>query len=249
MSTPLNTAREQLQTAGFTHVEALFTERELQTVEHVLDRLVLQTDPSNAKRRRELSGDASGSAVRQPEFSKPTAAAPELRRSRVFAKCQDLAAGLLGGQAHYLFDHAIYKMPRSGAGTPWHQDQAYLGRTVQIQSVHFWIPLQETGTTNGCLRFVRGDDVAALQPHRRAHAANPHVLRTVLDYTQLAVDVPLRKGDVSIHTNLTVHASRANESDAIRKAWIIHFGDKSLWYKRFMQLKEAAGQLTTTFSR
>jgi ectoine hydroxylase-related dioxygenase (phytanoyl-CoA dioxygenase family) len=158
----------------------------------------------------------------------------------VYAKCERAAEALLERRAYYLFDHAIYKMPRSGAATPWHQDQAYLGKSAGIQSVHFWIPLQDTDATNGCLRFVPHSHEAELQPHVSAYAANPHVLRTCSDYSGRAVAVPLRKGDMSIHTNLTIHSSGANESNTVRKAWIIHFGDRPLWYKRMLQLKDLA---------
>jgi ectoine hydroxylase-related dioxygenase (phytanoyl-CoA dioxygenase family) len=224
MSARLNATREQLRSTGFTVIEALFTDGELQAVEDVLDPLVLGADSANARRRRELSANHRGSAVRQPEFSRPTAAVPALRRMGVYAKCEHVATELLGRRVHYLFDHAIYKMPRSGAGTPWHQDQAYLGPSVPIQSVHFWIPLQETDTSNGCLRFVRSRHPAGLQPHIRAYAANPHVLRAAGDYAH-------------------VHSSGVNESNHIRKAWIIHFGDKSIWYKRMMQLRAVTGRL------
>jgi ectoine hydroxylase-related dioxygenase (phytanoyl-CoA dioxygenase family) len=103
--------------------------------------------------------------------------------------------------------------------------------------VHFWIPFQHTDAANGCLRFVPGSHRAALLPHVGAYATNPHVLKT--DYSgTVCREVPLRLGDVSIHTSLTLHASAPNHSNAVRKAWIIHFGDKPMWFKRLMQARE-----------
>ena len=244
----LDTAKAQLRRHGFASLHALFTDSELQAIEEMLDPLVLSASPAYRKSRRELSEDHRAGALRQPEFSRPSAAARALKHTAVYAKCQRVAENFLGGRAHYLFDHAIYKMPRSGAGTPWHQDQAYLGRSVRIRAVHFWIPLQETDTTNGCMRFVAGSHQAELEPHISAYAGNPHVLKTGADYGAVAVDFPLRKGDVGIHTNLTLHSSGPNESNDIRKAWIIHFGDRSIWYKRMMQLRDGAA-LTALGSR
>jgi len=136
-----------------------------------------------------------------------------------------------------LFDHAIYKMPRGSTITPWHQDQAYLGKVPSVRSLHFWIPLQDTNSVSGCLRFVPGSHKNALLPHASAYVGNPHVLSVNLDAIR-AVDVPLHKGDVSIHTSLTLHSAGANRSDAIRKAWIIHFGDKPRWFKHLMKARD-----------
>jgi hypothetical protein len=245
----VDTAKEQLRRLGFAAIEGLFTDHELRAVEDILDRLVLRTDPAYEGRKRELSGEHGAGMFTLPEFSRPTVAMRGLADTGVYKKCQAMAKELLGRRAHYLFDHAIYKMPRSGGGIPWHQDQAYLGTSVQIQSLHFWIPLQETDATNGCLRFIAGSDETGLQPHTSAYTNNAHVLRTSADYREGAIDLPLRKGDASIHTNLTIHSSAPNRSDDICKAWIIHFGDKSIWHKRIMQLKDVAAAAALLLTR
>ena len=88
-----------------------------------------------------------------------------------------------------------------------------------------------------------------VQPHTSAYTNNAHVLRTSADYREGAIDLPLRKGDVSIHTNLTIHSSAPNRSDDVCKAWIIHFGDKSIWHKRVMQLKDVAAAAALLLTR
>jgi len=136
--------------------------------------------------------------------------------------------------------HAIYKMPHSGTETPWHQDLAYLGHFASnIRSLHFWIPLQDTDTNAGALRFVGGSHKWPLLTHVSAYEGNSHVL-TVKEVSALQspLDVPVRMGSMCVHTPLTLHSAGVNTTNRIRKAWIIHFGDKPLWYKHLLKCSD-----------
>ena len=234
----IESAKAAVHTDGFARIEAAFDDMELRAVESLLDPLFFGARRRFRLFRSDLSERGPDDAPIHPEFTRPSLASRQLRRSAVFARCREIASAILRKDAHYLFDHAIYKMPRTGRDIPWHQDQAYLGHTSVIRSLHFWIPMQDTDTASGSLRFVPGSHRKTLLPHVRAFEANGHVLRAdgveELEY----IDVPLRKGDVSVHTNLTVHSSGPNVTDGIRKAWIIHFGDHSIWRKLLIQFSE-----------
>jgi hypothetical protein len=235
-ATPVDAITAAVQAQGFAQVTGLLEEADLRSVEIVLDDLLLTRDPVLPRRRRELASAMAPDRLLTPEYERPSLTVRRLRDSAVYTKCQELASKLLGRRAHYLFDHAIYKMPRSGTDVPWHQDQSYLGSSVRIRSLHFWIPLQDVGLDAGCLRFVPGSHKRAL-PHRRAYEQNPHVLSVACEAVNGSIQVPLRRGDISIHTSLTLHSSGPNDTDAIRKAWIIHYGDRPRWYKHLMKLR------------
>lgn len=239
--------RNALEADGFVAVRQLFKVDDVREVECFLDALLLAPSRATVARRRDLSDTAAASAPRQPEISRPTLGNPRLRRTLVYLTCAELAADLLGGRAHYLFDHAIYKMPRSGTRTPWHQDLAYLGQfAAAIRSLHFWIPLQDTNIENGALCFVAGSHRWPLLGHVPAYATNPHVLTTVATEHLDGQYVALACGDVSIHTSLTLHASGPNQTDGIRKAWIIHFGDTPAWRKHVMKITDRVRQYVTS---
>jgi ectoine hydroxylase-related dioxygenase (phytanoyl-CoA dioxygenase family) len=229
------TAKTELEKHGFARVSRLFAERDLRAIEAIIDSLIFSRNPAYRSFKRDLSDRTAHRAASHPEFSRPTLAARQLKKSAVYLRCWEIAEVLLGSRPHYLFDHAIYKMPRS-AVIPWHQDQAYLGRSGRIRSLHFWIPFQDTDARRGALRFVPGSHKSALLPHTSAYDGNPHVLTAPVPAHETSVELPLRQGDVSIHTNLTLHSSGPNHSDTVRKAWIIHFGNRPNWYKHLMQV-------------
>ena len=242
-SLPMATVRhvprtiESLHANGFVEVDDIFSAAEIDVIEPHLDALVLGSrDRVAMPFRRELSCGTAAATRRQPEVSRPTLLVPQLKRTAVFQKCRELAGLLLGCPAHYLFDHAIYKMPFSATETPWHQDLAYLGEFAsRIRSLHFWIPLQDTDATAGALRFVAGSHSWPLLTHVSAYEGNLHVL-TIKDASGLQpVAVPVRRGGVCIHTPLTLHSAGVNDTSRIRKAWIVHFGDKPLWYKHLLK--------------
>ena len=73
--------------------------------------------------------------------------------------------------------------------------------------------------------------MAALQ----AYQAHPHILRADIAEPAEVVDQPLALGDVGVHTSFTLHCSGPNRTPRLRKAWIIHFGDRPRWFKHFLR--------------
>ncbi|TVP55178.1 MAG: hypothetical protein EA349_09780 [Halomonadaceae bacterium] len=227
--------RSNIEGFGFCAVNGLFTESDLAESEKLIDELMHSSGRVVRKLRREMAENPPEEVWVQPELSRPAMLSTKLRKSPVFETCQTLAANLFEARAHYLFDHAIYKMPRTTATTPWHQDQAYLGEHVHSPSIHFWIPFQQVSEHNGAMRFAT-DQPGHLLPHGPAFASNPHLLAVSAPPTDFH-SANLQRGGASLHTNLTLHGTGPNPSDEIRKAWVIHFGRHPAWHKRVMQLK------------
>lgn len=233
--TQVNLALERF---GFAHLRTVFSVEEIRHVQQALDSLASSQHTGLSIFKREMANCKTGGTFQQQEIIRPLLLNKSLRQSAVFAKCQQLATKLLGAKAHYQYDHAIYKSPRSEAITPWHQDQAYLGSRVVFPSIHFWIPLQKTDSKNGTMKFSERNHTALL-PHAPAFGVKNWPLEASLDEEFRVYEIEAALGDLSLHTNFTLHASGQNHSNEHRKAWILHFSRSSKWHKRWLQLKSS----------
>lgn len=231
----MNNIKNDLENVGFTRIENLFPLSDLDKCESIIDTL-MHTKKFPAKfLKSSMSENPIEVKDQQTEFTRPYSVSISLRKSETFGLCHKIAKEYFNGNAHYLFDHAIYKMPGSQTITPWHQDQAYLGENF-IPSIHFWIPFQNTDINNGAMRFVKNSHLKLI-PHEIAYVQNPHILQAKTIPTNEIYTMNINKGDASLHTNLTLHSTTANNGNHIRKAWIIHFGQKHQWCKHWLKFK------------
>ena len=229
-------ARSHVEGRGFFTCRGALTSNALREVQSVIDRLV---NPRSVVARpflRIQRDPRYPESLLQLDLSHVALLSRTARRSEVLAICRRLAADILGVRAYYLFDHAIYKMPKNHMGTPWHQDQAYLGFNTIVRSVHFWVPFQDTCEENGTLLFA-GRKPEGLLPHKQADPAVCGLLCVSVAPSGPVHVLQAKRGDISIHTNLTLHAAGENYSDQTRKAWVVHFGDRPAWYKYWLQLR------------
>jgi ectoine hydroxylase-related dioxygenase (phytanoyl-CoA dioxygenase family) len=131
---------------------------------------------------------------------------------------------LLGLAADFQFDHAINKPPRTGAETPWHQDEAYWDPALEYSAFSIWMPLQEATLDNGCMQFVPDSHQLGVQPHH--HIGNdPKVHGLEIDQIDAsrAVACPLPAGGATIHSSQTLHYAGPNLTDQPRRAYILAF--------------------------
>ncbi len=121
--------------------------------------------------------------------------------------------------------YAIFKPARTGAPTPWHQDEAYWNPAVEYNALSIWIPLQPATLENGCMQFVPGSHKQEVLTH---HCINNdpriHGLEVDSADTSTAVACPLPPGGATIHHNRTLHYTGPNRSEIPRRAYILAFG-------------------------
>ncbi|MCI5044640.1 MAG: phytanoyl-CoA dioxygenase family protein [Aquisalinus sp.] len=209
---------------GFAVKRGVFSDSEVQEVKDLLNPLFEDFAAKVGQRIRDIgaTGDVKP-GTKQPEIDRAIKLCPELTKTSVFTKAQALASEMLGRRAHYVFDHAISKMPHSKTSTPWHQDRGYMKAKTHLETVNFWVPLQPTGPENGTLAYVPNSHTGDLLPHFRDSKLHPHVLRTDAN-DENAVFPSLALGDLCLHHPLTIHSAGPNETDIPRLAWSIHFG-------------------------
>lgn len=231
----MNELRASIQDFGFCRMQNVFPNAELDYCDSIITEMMEKEGFIVDLLKSDMSGD-DDIKQQQLEILRPSLLSVSLRKSQVYKQCYLIAKEYFGGSAYYLFDHAIFKMPNGTTITPWHQDQAYLGDDVIIPSLHFWIPFQDTDANNGAMQFIKGSHHELLK-HTLAYQNNSRVLTVVNCSENNCVSMDIKRGDVSVHTNFTLHSATANQSESPRKAWIIHFGKKPEMYKRIVKVK------------
>jgi len=114
--------------------------------------------------------------------------------------------------------HFFCKMPRDGKRVAWHQDASYwpLDRS---KTATVWLAIDDSDVGNGCMRFLAGSHHYGHLTYRPSSPEEHNVLdQTVENAEQYGtpVDDELRAGEVSIHSDLLLHGSEANDSDRRR---------------------------------
>jgi hypothetical protein len=161
-----------------------------------------------------------------PQIRNPVNYAPELHRSECFDVALKLAKQILGPSAGFFADVAILKRPRSGAATPWHQDEAFRDPRFSYREVTIWVALQDVDERSGCLMFVPGTHNGVIERHKVA-GDDPEALALEcvgsFDKTK-AIVCSLGAGGCTIHFPRTLHCSTPNLSDIPRIAYAMTFG-------------------------
>jgi hypothetical protein len=232
LATETSSTLRKFERDGYLSMDALTTAADIGLIRSLLDPLFDRFD-SLGERAVDLAGPREpGVPPRSPEINEAVRLEPRLRETLTYARCRDVARGLLGVPVGYQFDHAIFKPPHNKTPTAWHQDEAYSDGPIPLRSIHFWIPLQPVNVENGCMSFVPGSNRGKLLPHHVAHrrfgGPNSNTKGGTLAADGVddskAVACPLDVGGVTVHHPLTLHYTGANQSDTWRKAWILHFG-------------------------
>ena len=142
-----------------------------------------------------------------------------------------------------LWNSSFFAKPAiDGHATPWHQDGQYWP-IRPLATCTVWLAIDDSNLENGCLRFIKGSH---LDKKLKSHNLNDNknlTLNQELDKEEFneteAVDLILKRGQISLHDVYLVHGSEANKSSKSRRAitmyikrggniWIIIFPYKPI---------------------
>lgn len=213
---------------GFLAIDAITTPEEIARMKVAYDRIFAERAGREKGDQFDLAGtDEEGAQQTLPQILNPAQYAPELRDTLYRANARAIAQQLLGTQAKEMGDHAIFKPARTGAATPWHQDEAYWAPDFDYTSFSTWMPLQPATLENGCMQFIPGSHRLEVLPHHSINF-NPriHGLEVdpeVVDLSK-AVACPLPPGGCTFHLSRTLHYTGPNRSDIPRRAFTIVLG-------------------------
>jgi ectoine hydroxylase-related dioxygenase (phytanoyl-CoA dioxygenase family) len=214
---------------GYLVLPSITTEEELGRMRLAYDRIFSARAGREVGDQFDLGGaDEEGKEAVLPQILSPSKYAPELGEGLFRVNGLSIAKQLLGDEAIPMGDHAIFKPARTGAATPWHQDEAYWGEQMAYNSFSLWMPLQEATVENGCMWFVPGSHRGEVKAHHSiGHDVRVHGLELDdVPAMREAVACPIPAGGCTIHHNRMMHYAGANQSDVPRRALIMGFGMK-----------------------
>lgn len=124
-----------------------------------------------------------------------------------------LGEDVIGWGAHY-----FCKLPKDGKRVSWHQDASYWPMTPS-KTVTVWLAIDDADVENACMRFIPQSHLHGhLTYHLSEEDENNVLNQTVTNAEEWGdpVDVELKAGEISMHSDLLLHGSEANESDRRR---------------------------------
>jgi len=125
-----------------------------------------------------------------------------------------LVTDLLGDAVVGWGAHFFCKMPGDGKTVAWHQDASYWPLTPS-KTLTVWLAIDPADVANSCMRFVAGSHRKGHLTFRPSTPGEDNVLdQTVENAEQYGPVVynELAAGEISIHSDLLLHGSEANDS-------------------------------------
>lgn len=114
--------------------------------------------------------------------------------------------------------HFFCKMPHDGKSVAWHQDASYWPLSPS-KAATVWLAIDDADRENACMKFVEGSHHFGHLTYRPSSSADHNVLSQSIDnaeqYGAVVYD-ELKAGQVSIHSDLLLHGSEANDSSRRR---------------------------------
>jgi len=146
---------------------------------------------------------------------------PKVAKYVNWSKFGNIAARLEGLNMRVWHDQALFKEPRTGVKTPWHQDAVYWPHAQRGQQTTIWIALKDATIQNGCMSFVGGTHKIGVLP--KIDLGNPEdIFKYAPNIKPVKPQVcPLKAGSVTFHNGLTFHYAGPNKSDGMREAFAI----------------------------
>lgn len=143
---------------------------------------------------------------------------------REFVLCKrfgGLAARLSGLPTRVWHDQALFKEPREGAKTPWHQDAHYWPHQDRKDQISIWIALQDATIENGCMSFIPGTQ--HVENLGRIDLADPqNIFDLAPEFKGIKPrTIELKAGSCTFHNGLTFHYAGPNKSERMREAFAV----------------------------
>ncbi len=228
---PLTAAqRRTFAEDGWVHLPGFLSEAELQPLETIYWQLLRREIPVVGRDYCDMTGryDRPIEQFAILNVMLPRRYHPPLAGNVYERRAAAVARALCGDDLQLDYDQLVAKPPHQAEAVfHWHQDLGYWPDTTDTRTASFWLALDDTDEGNGCVQFVDGSHA---EPELRGHEpllgdrGENHTMVAVVDP---AVDrirpARLRRGDVSVHHERTVHGSGGNTSDRWRRGYVVAF--------------------------
>ncbi|QEG21468.1 phytanoyl-CoA dioxygenase family protein [Mariniblastus fucicola] len=141
---------------------------------------------------------------------------------------------LLGENVVAWGSHFFCKMPHDGKQVAWHQDSTYWPLSP-TKTVTVWLAIDDADPENANMRFIPRSHLHGLIDYGKSED-DRDVLNMVVEnpeqYGGDPVDVSLKAGQFSMHSDQLLHGSEGNDSDRRRCGLTIRYAaaDVKTWY-------------------
>ena len=206
---------------GYLVVDPLTDPEELVALRPAYDRLFGEGAVA-AKHRIELSG------TDLPQVLDAERYAPELGETAAFRNASDRGSPAARPRRRSPPACTRSGSPRrTGAETPWHQDEAYWDPARDHFAISVWIPLQPVTEDNGCMQFQPASNRLPVLDHQRVDPATEGLVLVDPSARDRAGRLPAtaRRRDRARQPHL--HYTGPNRSDEPRRALIMSFASPS----------------------
>lgn len=137
-----------------------------------------------------------------------------LTHPRIVACVKDL----LGENVIAWGSHFFCKMPGDGKRVSWHQDSSYWPLTPS-KAVTAWLAIDDATVENACMRYIPATHRLGHLTYKLSENDEANVLNQTVEGAENfgePVNVELKAGEISIHSDLLLHGSEANTSSKRR---------------------------------
>jgi len=150
----------------------------------------------------------------------------EFFRAMPFApKVIEAVGQLIGDPILLHLDQIFLKPARYGAGTNWHQDNAYFQIPDPLKGTALWTAVHEATAANGTIRVIPGSFRAQYE-HSRDGDSDHHIRCYPPEAEAVPVELPA--GGALFFVYGVAHATGANTTDRERAGMALHFLNESV---------------------
>jgi non-haem Fe2+, alpha-ketoglutarate-dependent halogenase len=181
----------------------IFNEEEITGIRHYFDDLLARTLAAG--------GDSYSISTAHLRYGRVY---DILTDARIVTRIKDL----LGENVIAWGSHFFCKMPGDGKRVSWHQDSSYWPLTPSM-AVTAWLAIDDANVENACMRYIPGTHLHGHLTYSLSENDEANVLNQTVPGAENfgePVDVELKAGEISIHSDLLLHGSEANESNKRR---------------------------------
>lgn len=209
---------EQFQTQGYLAIPDFWNEREVRAMQVELDRM----KDDGLLRNVATAGDGVTASQTKANLQLcPIFPHSDLFRAMPFAeKLVAAVSQLIGDPVLLHLDQVFLKPGKHGAGTNWHQDNAYFKIPDPLKGTAAWTAVHDANEANGTMRVIPNSFREQLE-HERDPDSNHHI-RCYPDESKAEL-IELPAGGVLFFCYGTPHSTGANTTDHERAGIALHF--------------------------
>jgi ectoine hydroxylase-related dioxygenase (phytanoyl-CoA dioxygenase family) len=210
----------QFHRDGYVTLRDVMSEEDLATIEPDFERFISGGVPGMGRDFCDMSGpyDRTFEEFSLVNAVLPRRYQPDLVGNIYERRTASIARQLLGITATLDYDQFLAKRPgKPDAVFTWHQDLGYWPTgTPEPLTATCSLALDDADEENGCLRVVPGSQKTGLRPHRPLlgdDREKAHILSVELTAEDQVIELPVKRGDITVHDELILHGSGGNRSE------------------------------------